>query len=130
MKLTTQNVKLVNLDDWNNLVINTYNKPYAFQSQNKRNKISFFQIDVPLHFDNEELLPESIPEGSSQYGVQFQSWLKRDPSQPIGDDKNQWHIDIWWEQHFYPSIHTLANDLFKKGLIEEGTYIIKMKEWQ
>lgn len=125
-QLKTQNVKLVDVQDWNNLVINTYKKPYDLQQQYTRKNISFFQIEIPISISNEDILPTEIKEDGSEFGVQFQSWLKRDPSQPVNNDSIQWHINIWWEQNFYPSIYTLANDLFKKGLLEEATYLIEM----
>lgn len=33
-------------------------------------------------------------------------------------------INLFWERNFYPDINTLANDLYKKGLIKKGEYLI------
>ena len=60
--------------------------------------------------------------------MSLRSWLGRDPEDPVGDDEEQWAIDLWWERNFYPSIQELANDLYAKGLVDEGEYRIRI-EW-
>lgn len=38
------------------------------------------------------------------------------------------HINLFWMRSFYPNIQTVANDLYKQGLIEAGDYSIKI-DW-
>jgi hypothetical protein len=35
---------------------------------------------------------------------------------------------MFWERNFYPDTYTVANDLYDKGLIEAGDYIINI-DW-
>lgn len=73
---------------------------------------------------------DSIPEVVNGYemGVKFEVWLARDPNQPITNQKYDWELELFWERNFYPDIHTLANDLHSKGLIEAGDYLINI-DW-
>ncbi len=60
--------------------------------------------------------------------VKFNSWLSRDPKKPIKDQEFSWELDLFWSRNFYPSLQSVANDLYKKGLIEAGKYIINI-DW-
>ena len=74
---------------------------------------------------------ESIPEEANNYeimGVKFETWLKRDPKQPLKNQQYDWELGMFWERNFYPDIDTLANDLHKKGLLEAGEYAINI-DW-
>lgn len=51
--------------------------------------------------------------------VVFEKWLERDPKQSVLW-RNDYVIDLWWERNFYPDVYTLANDLHKRGLIDDG----------
>ena len=63
-------------------------------------------------------------------GVSFKAWLERDPKQKLNDkvDRDNFSLNLWWERNFYPSIDMIINDLHKKGLIEEGEYVIEI-DW-
>ena len=61
-------------------------------------------------------------------GVNFKSWLKRDPKKKVGIDGSTCSIGLFWDRNFYPDIHEVANDLHKKGLIEAGDYVIDI-DW-
>jgi len=63
-------------------------------------------------------------------GVSFKAWLKRDPKQKLSskDDQDSYSLMLWWERNFYPEIQMVVNDLYDKGLIEAGDYIINI-DW-
>jgi hypothetical protein len=73
---------------------------------------------------------DSIPEivNGDIMGVKFKTWLDRNPKQPIVDQEFDWDLSLFWERNFYPDIQIVANDLYKKGLIEAGDYIINI-DW-
>ena len=123
------NKKVIEVNDWNKLVRNTYNKPYHFQQQEGCRERGIFYITIPS--DNnweEEQMNNTIPEevNGEEMGVKFQVWLDRDPEE--NSFTNTWENDLFWERNFYPNIYTLANDLFNKGLIEKGKYLINI-DW-
>jgi hypothetical protein len=77
-------------------------------------------------------------------GVSFEAWLNKDPEAPLNpsdkelkncnyffpqQDKEEWkndksHINLFWERNFYPHIDMIINDLYAKGLLEKGEYLI------
>ena len=61
-------------------------------------------------------------------GVKFAKWLERDPKQPIKNQQYEWELNLFWIRNFYPNIQTVANDLYKKGLIKKGEYTINI-DW-
>jgi hypothetical protein len=143
-------VKEVSLQDWDALVIKTYGKPYCFQQQNGCQERGTFYLNIPVEDDElEDFENDTLPEiiNGDKMGVSFKSWLERDPKAPLnptdkelkkcsyyyGDDKEKWkkdihHINLFWDRNFFPSIYVLANDLYKRGLIETGEYQIKI-DW-
>lgn len=124
------NEKIVDVDDWDELVSTTYGKVYSFQQQEGCKDRGIFTLDVPSKDTYDAEMNETIEElvNSEEMGVKFQQWLARDPKQAIGEETEQWMIDLWWERNFYPDIHTIANDLHSKGLLEAGKYIINI-DW-
>ena len=69
---------------------------------------------------------DSIPEevNGEEMEVKFDVWLNRNPEQPISGQMFDWQLDMFWERNFYPDLNTVANDLYKRGLIEAGQYLI------
>jgi len=136
MKLKTKKETVIEVSDWDDLVIKTYSKPYSFQQQDGCKPRGSFRFTVPARETNDEDMPESIKEevNGPEEGVKFSSWLARDPKQSFPDEWNdnkmcdQWSVDLWWERNFYPDFQTLANDLHAKGLIEAGDYTIDI-DW-
>lgn len=61
-------------------------------------------------------------------GVSLKAWMERDPQQPIKNQNNAYDLELFWERNFYPTIESIANDLYEKGLLESGTYIIDI-DW-
>lgn len=124
--------KVIDLQHWNNFIQTIYGKPYNFQQQDGCKEKQAFSLDIPSKFSNDEQMNDSIPEvvNGKEMGVKFDVWVARDPEQKLSNPKSQnsWSISLWWERNFYPDIYTLANDLYKKGLIEAGEYIIDI-DW-
>lgn len=121
--------KVIEVGDWDDLVIETYGKPYNFQQQNGCQSRGTFYLTVSADEwvdQGKDTILEEI--NGDEMGVKFSAWLARDPKQPVGKETEQWKIDLFWERNFYPDIEIIANDLCKRGLIEAGDYIINI-DW-
>lgn len=127
-------VKMVNLYSWDKLVQQTYGKPYSFQQQEGCKDRGTHTLVVPCDYANEmdAGMPDDIPFeiNGDEMGVKFSTWLKTTP-----EDINRDHPEnypganrLFWDRNFYPDVSILANDLYDKGLIEAGTYVIKI-DW-
>lgn len=146
------NKKIIEVQDWDKLVRETYGKIYSFQQQEGCQSRGIVWLNIPDETYEEEMndfIPEVINH-ESKMGVKFDIWLKRDPKEPLNpskeelkecnyywgkteDDEIQWkqdisHINMFWERNFYPNVQTIANNLHKKGLIEAGEYGINI-DW-
>jgi len=129
MSISTK-ANIIEVSDWDKLVSETYGRPYRFQQQDGCKGRGTFSIEIPSDYTEEEDMHHSIPEivNGEVMGVKFPTWLKRDPKQLLSEDDSESSLEIFWERNFYPDIHTVANDLHKKGLIESDTYIINI-DW-
>ena len=121
-----KNLKVIKFSDWDELVIDTYERPYCFQQQNR----GMVNLSIPSEFTEDDEMNDSIPEevNGVEMGVKFDVWLSRNPKQPIPNQIADYQLLSFWERNFYPDIYTLANDLYKKGLIEKGEYSIRI-DW-
>jgi len=121
--------KVIDVADWDQLVIDTYGKPYSFQQQDgckSRGKEKFtVGFDEPYDYENESV-PEVI--NGEDMGVSFAAWLARDPKEWNGKEEDKCFLDLFWDRNFYPAIEVLADDLVKLGLLEEGEYTIDI-DW-
>jgi hypothetical protein len=114
LKYKTQRV--IDLRDWDQLVKDTYGKEYSFQQQDGCRERQQYYIEIPSKWTNDDTMPDEP--SKNEQGVKFSVWLEENPS---------WsRLDII--RNFYPDVETLANDLFDKGLIEEGVYVIDV-DW-
>lgn len=125
-----KNVKMIEVHDWDQLVSDTYNRPYSFQQQDGCKSIGTHTLTIPSDDDCDSYMNDSIPDviNGSEMGVKFKAWLERDPKEPVGDRADDWEIELFWDRNFYPDIYTVANDLHDKGLLEAGEYIINI-DW-
>jgi len=126
--IKTRTETIIDEDDWNDLVKETYGRPYCFQQQDGCVSRGMYPLHVPEHdndFEN-DVIPEII--NGEDMGVSFKSWLSRDPNAPVGDRNDKFAIGLFWERNFYPDIQVLANDLHARGLIEAGKYLIDV-DW-
>jgi hypothetical protein len=124
------NKKVVNLQDWDDLVQKTYGRPYSFQQQDGGKSRGTCEFNVPSDdyesdFENDTVTEEVNHE---EMGVSFAAWLARDPKQPLKGQEYDFELNLWWERNFYPSIDMVIKDLHEKGLIEAGEYIIQI-DW-
>lgn len=150
--LKFKKVNLIDVDDWDNLVEETYGKIYSLQQQDGCRDRGIINISIPDDAWEEEEMHDRIPEvvNGEEMGVKFETWLKRDPAEPLnptadelkecnyywGDSEKEKedfitdksNIRLFWERNFYPFLQTVANNLHKKGLIESGDYMIKI-DW-
>src|SRR5882672_8837650 len=119
--------KVIEVGDWDDLVMETYGKPYNFQQQDGCKERGVFHLAVPEDIDDSEM-PDSVPEivNGNEMGVSFKAWLARDPKQPIKNQTSDFELELFWERNFYPDVQMVANDLYKKGLIEAGEYTINI----
>lgn len=129
--LKVSKVNMIEVDDWDNLVVSTYQRPYSFQQQDgckERGTFEFTVPDKPYDFKN-DIIPEVV--NGNEMGVSFKAWLERDPKQQL-DSEDEWArshgINLFWERNFYPDIQMVANDLNSKGLLPDGKYVINI-DW-
>lgn len=143
-----KNVRVIRVQDWDRLVIDTYGKPYSFQQQDgcKSRGVAHISThdDYIEDFEN-DTVPEII--NGDEMGVSFKAWLEKDPKAPLnpsekelkscnyyyGGSKESWkkdkhHIELFWGRNFYPHVSMIAKDLYDKGLLEEGEYTINI-DW-
>lgn len=129
-KIKINTVKMINVQDWDDLVQETYGRPYNLQQQDGCIERQIIHITVPEEADDFE--NDTVPEivNHPDMGVSFKAWLERDPKQKIPDLHGFGNdfTDMWWDRNFYPDLQTVANDLHAKGLIEAGEYSINV-DW-
>lgn len=127
--IKVKNVKMIGVRDWDRLVSETYGRPYTFQQQDGCQSRGIFKLTIPSEYTEDDEMNDEIPEiiNGSIRGVKFEKWLERDPKQPV-NGRTDYAIDLWWDRNFYPDIHTVANDLHERGLIEAGDYSIEI-DW-
>ena len=134
-KMKINKVNMISLQDWDDMVVSTYGRPYSFQQQGGCQDHGTFPLTVPDVEMAEDFENDTVPEevNHEEMGVSFKAWLERDPKSPLKDEKDetgttQWAIDMWWERNFYPEIQMVANDLHAKGLLDAGEYVIDI-DW-
>lgn len=128
MKIQTR--KQITVQDWDKLVEETYGKPYSFQQQDgckERGVETIYTHDYLDDFENTEM-PFEV--NGDEMGVSFETWLNTSPEETkkYFNAAYTWENNLFWERNFYPNVSMIANDLCKKGLLEEGEYEIKI-DW-
>ena len=126
--IRTRTEKLIDVQDWDALVTETYGRPYSFQQQDGCKERQLVHITVPDECEDFE--NDTVPEivNGDEMGVSFKAWLARDPKTPLKDRDDAFGLTLWWERNFYPDVQMIANDLYEKGLIEAGDYMINI-DW-
>lgn len=118
--------QVIEVSEWDELVTNTYGRPYSFQQQDGCRSRGVVGITIPAQADDYER--ESVPEEVNHkiIGVSFAAWLARDPKQKLSDPEAQedYCLELWWARNFYPDVQMVANDLHAKGLLEAGDHTI------
>lgn len=126
--IRTRTEKLIDVQDWDNLVSETYGRVYSFQQQDGCKERQLVHITIPeecCDFEN-DTVPEIV--NGDEMGVSFKAWLARDPKTPLPDRNDTFGLTLWWERNFYPDVQMVANDLYERGLIEAGDYLINI-DW-
>jgi len=127
-------VKMIDCSDWDALVEETYGRTYCFQQQDGCKSRGVEDIIATLDTsDVWDYEVDSVPEvvNGDEMGVSFAAWLARDPKQKLdsGDEWDRQHgLGLWWNRNFYPTAESVAHDLCKRGLLEEGEYKINI-DW-
>lgn len=129
--IRTRTEQIIDVSDWDQIVIDTYGKYYNFQQQDGCKSRQHVKITIPDEANDykNDTVPEIV--NHSKKGVSFTAWLARDPNQKIPVKKPDFgndFTDMWWERNFYPDVQMIANDLCSKGLIEAGEYTIDI-DW-
>ncbi len=127
MKIRTEHV--IDVSDFDRLVKLTYGKPYSFQQQDGCKERQRVEISVPEKYP-EDYENATIPEevNHEKMGVSFDAWLSRDSTKPLEGSNYDWETSMWWERNFFPDVSMIINDLYKKGLLEAGEYVIDV-DW-
>lgn len=129
MKIDT--IRQISLQDWDNLVEQTYGKIYSFQQQDGCKSRGVETISTNSEwaedFENTEI-PFEL--NGDEMGVSFETWLNTSPedTKKHFNPKFEWENSLFWERNFYPEPNILAADLCKRGLLEPGEYQIKI-DW-
>lgn len=126
-----RNVKVIDMLDFDNLVKQTYNKPYSFQQQDGCKERGTHYFSVPSESYDEEMndnIPFEI--NGAERGVKFNTWLNTTPEQinEVNPESYAGKNELFWDRNFYPDFQTVVNDLHEKGLIEAGDYMIEI-DW-
>lgn len=124
-KIRINDVKMIDVGQWDKLVSEVYGKPYSFQQQEGCKPRGIFRLTIPSKYTEDEEMHDRIPEriNGETMGVKFKVWLEQDPDVTgVAGDR------LFWARNFYPDVYTVANDLYENGYIEAGKYIINI-DW-
>lgn len=114
--------KIIDEADFSALVREVYGRDYCYQQQDGCKDRGYYPMSVPEDsFDDN--MPDDIAGDEDQMGVKFKTWLEKDPKTP--GYKDDWKRRFWWERHFYPDFGTVVNDLYSKGKLEKGEYLLR-----
>jgi hypothetical protein len=118
--------QVIELSEWNALVVKTYGRPYNLQQQDGCMPRGTEYLTVPAEpcdYDRPSV-PEKV--NAETMGVSFAAWLARDPAQklPAPDEQEDYCLKLWWHRNFYPDLQMVANDLHRRGLLEAGKHTI------
>jgi len=121
-------VTMIEVDEWDDLVEETYGRPYSFQQQDECKERGTHKITVPMAYP-EDYENESVPEiiNGKEMGVSFLAWLERDPAQKVIEHGYD-GTDLFWQRNFYPHVDMIAQGLYVKGLLPAGDYVINI-DW-
>ncbi len=120
--------KVIDVSDWDALVEETYGRTYSLQQQDGCKGRGLVHLSVPNESSDywASIIPEIV--NHEKMGVSFFAWLERDPLAPLVNQKYDYERFLWWNRNFYPDLQTVANDLYKKNLLEVGDYVIDI-DW-
>lgn len=126
MKPKCENKKVIHYSDWNEFIYSIYKLPYNYQQQNDCQNKSI-EISIPRDIlDNWDDGADSIPYevNGEEMCVKFDTWKNSDFKEMCKHFDGEWRARLFYERNFYPDINPLLDDLYKRGLLEEGEYLI------
>ncbi|TXH11421.1 MAG: hypothetical protein E6R04_02225 [Spirochaetes bacterium] len=125
-KLKFETINTITHQNWNEFVQKVYGRPYNFQQQDGCKDRGTYSFEVCDGFDPYDFENDTIPEkvNGPEMGVSFRAWIERDPKQEIEDGKESYVLELWWFRNFYPCVDMVIDDLRKRGLLENGNYMI------
>lgn len=132
--LKTHHVNLVSDHDWDEFITATYKKSYCFQQQAGCRDRCTYEFSLPLECEpgGYELDLEDVPATLKTFAMQttFAKWLERSEKEPLSSDTSQSKsaLELWWQRHFYPAPEVIADNLYKRGLLPAGDYVIEI-DW-
>lgn len=136
--LKYKTAKVIDVQDWDRLVEETYKKPYSFQQQDGCQPRGVVHLTIPEEWTEDEEMNDEIPFkiNGNEMGVKFQVWLDTTVEEvntkfeEVNGKPESYpgQNSLFWERNFYPDLQTVANDLYKKGLVEAGDYTINI-DW-
>lgn len=128
-RVNIRDMKVIDSMDLDQLVRDTYGRPYNFQQQDGCQDREYHNVTVPEP-NPEDYPKEAIPEviNGDDMGVSFAAWLARDPEAPVGNRSDDLALELFWERSFYPSQAMVLNDLHARGLLPAGEYMITI-DW-
>ena len=126
MGLKYKNKKIIEVHDWDDFVQETYSKPYNFQQQEGCRERGHFSFSLPLGYTPEVVENTDIKYTTedSSMGVSLKQWLDRSPTTKLLNQKYDHDLELWWDRNFYPDFDELIQDMYLRGLLEPGEYII------
>lgn len=128
-KMKINNIKQIDVQDWDKLVSTTYNKIYSFQQQEGCKDRGIETINTEENYledyENTEI-PFKV--NGEKMGVSFKTWLDTSPedTEKYFNSQYKWENNMFWERNFYPHASMIAKDLCEKGLLESGKYQINI----
>lgn len=131
-KFKGKQITVIECHEWDALVRETYKRMYCFQQQDGCKERQLVEFTVPPEYV-EDYKNDSVPEvvNGEQMGVSFKAWLARDPEQKLNTEVHwdrEYGLNLFWERNFYPDLTVLVQDLYEKGILEEGSYAINI-DW-
>lgn len=131
-KLRTSVRTIIDLHEWDSFIEEVYERPYSFQQQDGCKSRGTFDFVVssdppnpkdykPYDYEN-DTVPEVV--NHDEMGVSFESWLARDPKQPLPGREDSFGLELWWARNFYPSVDMIIDDLGRRKLLDPGDYTI------
>lgn len=122
MRITITTHKHIDSSELDDLITETYGRPYCYQQQDGCRSRGMHTVTVPEEAEDYEAteIPEEI--NGEILGVSFAAWLARDPKAPVGESTEPFDLVLFWERNFYPEQQMVLNDLHARGLLDAGEY--------
>lgn len=116
-----EGVILVWESDFSKLVSETYGRPYRLQQGSSSPEYMMGQEEVRI-VD----VPTSAQRTDEDDERTFEEWRDADATKP--EALKDWEWNILWERaehHKWAPLEPLVNDLFARGLLVKGRYVIR-----